>query len=79
MAAAEEKAKADEKAAKEREKADRARLRECRRNNIDEALCPPLPDEDKPDEPEVVNGLTIGPPAISASAPAGGAGDAAGN
>lgn len=69
--AAEEKAKADEKAAKEREKADRARLRECRRNNIDEALCPPLPELAQPDEPEVVNGLTIGPPAISETAPSG--------
>ncbi len=48
--AAEEQAKLDEKAAKERERADRKRLRECRANNIDEALCPPLPEVDSPEE-----------------------------
>jgi lipoprotein-anchoring transpeptidase ErfK/SrfK len=42
--AAEDAAKQAEIAAKERERADRARLRECRRNNIDELLCPPLPE-----------------------------------
>jgi len=42
--AAKEKEKADAAAAREREKADRARLRECRRNNIDESICPPLPE-----------------------------------
>lgn len=46
--AAEDLAKAAEKSAKERERADRKRLRECRAQNIDEALCPPLP------EPEVI-------------------------
>lgn len=50
--AAEEKAKAEAKAAKEREKADRKRLRDCRRDNIDEALCPPLPEPEAVEEKE---------------------------
>ena len=50
--AAQEQAKLDEKAAKEREKADRKRLRECKANNIDEALCPPLPEPEAAQEPE---------------------------
>ncbi len=53
--AAEEKEKADAKAAKERERADRKRLRDCRTKNIDEALCPPLPeDETAAEEAEFV-------------------------
>jgi lipoprotein-anchoring transpeptidase ErfK/SrfK len=46
--AAEEKEKADAKAAKERARADKQRLRECRRNNVEEALCPPLPEPELP-------------------------------
>lgn len=44
--AAEDAAKQAAIAEKERARADRARLRECRRKNIDEALCPPLPEAD---------------------------------
>lgn len=50
--AAEEQAKAEERAAKERERADRKRLRECKAKNIDELLCPPLPEEEKAEEEE---------------------------
>jgi lipoprotein-anchoring transpeptidase ErfK/SrfK len=50
--AAEEQAKLDEKAAKEREKADRKRLRECKAKDIEESLCPPLPEPEAAQEPE---------------------------
>ncbi len=50
--AAEDMAKAAEKAAKERERAERKRLRECRAQNIDEALCPPLPEPELIEEEE---------------------------
>lgn len=50
--AAEQAAKEAEIAAKQRERADRARLRECRRNNIDPLLCPPLPEPEQADTAE---------------------------
>ena len=55
-------------AAKERERADRARLRECRRNNIDEALCPPLPEDETASDDEAEFTYT---PAISQTGPSG--------
>ena len=59
-------AKEAEIAAKARDKADKQRLRECRRNNIDAAICPPLPEEVAPEEATVVNfrpAITAGPTA----------------
>jgi lipoprotein-anchoring transpeptidase ErfK/SrfK len=65
-AKAEAAAKEAELAAKAREKADKKRLRECRRQNIEEALCPPLPPIE---EPVAETGLENFKPAISAGPP----------
>lgn len=68
-AAKEEKAAKDaEIAAKARAKADKQRLRECRRNNIDAAICPPLPEEEVVETTTVVNfkpAITAGPTATA--------------
>ena len=67
-AKAEADAKAAEERAKLRAKADKKRLRECKRNNIDAAVCPPLP-EDPSLEPEEEEKPYLGLPAISEKPP----------